>query len=154
MDVTIVEFRASTGTMLPVSGEIARYDVARLLGFELCEDRTLGFDAVGSGEYEGTHVLVKSRVVKDRTSSNHRIGQLNLDADWDLVALTIMDEDFQPMEIHIAWRDEIEEALDASNSKRAKRGAMSVAQFCIIGEMVWDTWSEQPAHTSSKACSA
>ena len=33
------EFRRTTGTMLPVSGEIARHDVSHLLGLELNQDQ-------------------------------------------------------------------------------------------------------------------
>ena len=131
------EFRSSTGTMLPVSGEIARYDVARLLGFQLCEQRDLGYDAVTAEDDEGRKVLVKSRVIVDQVKSGHRIGQLNTDADWDLVALSIMDEAFEPQEIYLASRDSILEALDQQNSNRAKRGALSVAKFMNISELVW-----------------
>ena len=131
------EFRRTTGTMLPVSGEIARHDVAHLLGLELNKDQTAGYDAIGRNEREGLRVQIKSRVVGESVKPGHRIGQLNPDGDWDLVILSLMDEEFEPLEMYEASREEIEEAMEDSNSRRAKRGAISVAKFKIIGRLVW-----------------
>ena len=49
-----------------------------------------------------------------------------------------MDEDYEPYEIYQALRDDLAAFVDASSRGRAKRGAMSVARFKIIGELVWD----------------
>ena len=38
----------------------------------------------------------------------------------------------------IKQSDDLAEYVDASSGSRAKRGAMSVARFKIIGELVWD----------------
>jgi hypothetical protein len=50
-----------------------------------------------------------------------------------------MDEDYNPYEIYRALRDDLTEYVDASSRGRAKRGAMSVARFKILGELVWDS---------------
>ena len=131
------EFRRTTGTMLPVSGEIARYDVSQHLDLELTEDRTCGFDAIGRNMRDGLRILIKSRVVGDTLKSGHRIGQLNPDGNWDLIILSLMNNDFEPMEMYEASHQEITEAISGSDSKRAKRGAISVAKFKIIGKLVW-----------------
>ena len=131
------EFRRTTGTMLPVSGEIARHDVSRHLGLTLCEDRNCGYDAIGNGVLQGQRILIKSRVVGEQIRSQHRIGQLNPQGNWDFVVLSLMDEAFQPTEMYQASREDIIDALDQVSSKRARRGALSVAKFCIIAERVW-----------------
>lgn len=131
------EFRRTTGTMLPVSGEIARYDVSQHLGMTLCEDRNCGYDAVVEQSGETLRVQIKSRVIADHVKSGHRIGQLNPDGNWDIVVLSLMDENFEPVEMYQVSREVISDALADSNSKRAKRGAVSVAKFRIIGELVW-----------------
>lgn len=131
------EFRRSTGTMLPVSGEIARYDVSKQLNLTLNEQAIKGIDAVGKEKREGLKVQIKGRVVGESAKSTHRVGQLNTDGDWDLVVLSLMDSDFQPLEMYQATREEIIEALSDSSSSRNKRGAISVARFKIIGELVW-----------------
>jgi hypothetical protein len=130
------EFRRSTGQTLPVSGEIARYDAARILGLTLCEQRTGGIDAIGNGDREGQRIQVKSRVITQDKKSGARIGQLNPNGDWDTVLLVIMDQDYEPCEIYEATREEIQEAMSDS-SRRSSRGALSVAKFKIISWLVW-----------------
>lgn len=131
------EFRRTTGTMLPVSGEIARYDVSHHLNLVLNEQAIKGVDAIGKDKREGLKVQIKGRVVGDSVKSGHRIGQLNADGDWDLVVLSLMDNDFQPLEMYQATREEILEALSDATSSKNRRGAISVARFRIIGELVW-----------------
>ena len=49
-----------------------------------------------------------------------------------------MDEDYEPCEIFEAARDDIMDEVDeAAGSKRAKRGALSVAKFKNISWLVW-----------------
>jgi len=131
------EFRRTTGTMLPVSGEIARHDVSRHLDLELNQAHSAGFDAIGRNAREGLRIQIKSRVVGDAVKPRHRIGQLNPDGDWDLVVLSLMDDEFEPLEMYQASREEIIDAIQDTNSNRKKRGAISVAKFKIIGELVW-----------------
>ncbi len=56
--------------------------------------------------------------------------------------LILMDEDYEPIEIWEAERDTITEASAETSAKRAKRGAMSVAKFKAISQLVWS--GEQP----------
>jgi len=131
------EFRRTTGTTLPVSGEIARYDVSHHLKLKLCEQRANGVDAIGTNEREGLRIQIKSRVIGDTLKPGHRIGQLNLNGDWDLIILSLMDSNYEPFEMYQATREETTEALTASDSNRKKRGAISVAKFKIIGQLIW-----------------
>ncbi len=131
------EFRRTTGQTLPVTGEIARHDVARLLDLELLEKRSGGVDAIGRGEREGMKIQIKGRLILDEHKGGQRIGQINREGEWDLVALSLMDEDYEPFAIYEASREEILESLDEVSSKRARRGALSVARFKIIGRLVW-----------------
>jgi hypothetical protein len=131
------EFRRTTGTMLPVTAEIARYDVARQLDLRLNDQHSGGYDAIGTNDREGLRVQIKGRVVGDLIKSGHRIGQLNTDAEWDLVILSLMDEYFEPFEMYQATRQEILEAMSNADSNRNKRGAVSIAKFRIIGQLVW-----------------
>lgn len=145
------EFRRATGQTLPVTGEIARYDVARLLDLDLLEKRSAGVDAIGKGERQGLKVQIKGRLILDEHKGGQRIGQVNRDGDWDILALSLMDADYEPFAIYQASREEILESLDGVSSKRARRGAMSVARFRIIGRLVWsrenglepETWSNR-----------
>lgn len=130
------EFRRSTGQALPVSGEIARYDAARLLGLTLCDQRTGGVDAIGNNQREGQRIQIKSRVITSEKKSGARVGQLNPNGEWDAVVLVILDEDYEPCEIYEAERDEVLKEL-SDQSSRSRRGALSVSKFKIISWLVW-----------------
>jgi hypothetical protein len=134
------EFRRTTGQSLPVSGEIARYDAARLLDLTLHEPRSGGIDAIGNdnGQREGQRIQIKARIVTQEKKTGARLGQLNPDGEWDTVVLVLMDDDYEPTEIYEACRDVVMDALSAAaTSKRARRGALSIAKFKNIGELVW-----------------
>ncbi len=133
------EFRRTTGKALPgVSGEIAEYDAAKLLDLELCKERRGGYDALGCGRREGKRIQIKGRVIFDEEKSGQRVGQLKLEQDWDSVVLVIMDENYEANEIYEADREDIEDAMDeAGSSARKKRGAMTIARFKIISQLVW-----------------
>ena len=133
------DYRNATGKPLGgVSGEIAQFDACKALGLDPVPPGTQGgYDAVGHGKREGKKVQIKGRVIFDEEKSGQRIGQLKLEQDWDSVVLVLMDENFEAYEIYEAERDVIEEAQSSSQGKRAKRGAMSVAKFKAISELVW-----------------
>ena len=60
---------------------------------------------------------------------------LKLDKDWDVVLLVLMDENYEPVEIHEARRAPLEAALDEATPN--KRGTVSVGRFKIIGRCLW-----------------
>jgi len=131
------KYRQTTGTALPVTSEIARFDAAKALNLKLNEDASSDFDAIGLTEPRIDELfLIKGRVLFETSKSSPRIGQLNTDKNWDRIVLVLFDEAYQAEEIYEATRDDIDEAMH-HDSNRKKRGAMSVAQFKIIGELVW-----------------
>jgi hypothetical protein len=133
------EYRRATGKTLAISNEIAKHDACEQLNLEPVEDQHVGgYDALGrEGRLAGQRLQIKARAIFDEQKSGQRIGQLKLDKHWDGVVLVLMDEEFAAREMHWASRDEIEAAVNEDNSKRAKRGVMSVNKFKIIGHLVW-----------------
>ncbi len=130
------EYRRTMGKPLPgISNEIAEHDAVRLLGLEPKASSEAGWDAVDPET--GWRIQIKSRTIFDENKGGERIGQLKMNQEWDAVVLVLMDEDYEPYEIYRALRDDLAEFVNASNS-RSKRGAMSVARFKIVGELVWD----------------
>jgi hypothetical protein len=131
------DYRRTVGHPLPgISNEIAEYDAIHLLGLESIEDKSKGFDAIDNGN--GERIQIKSRTVFDESkSSSARIGQLKMNQDWDAVVLVLMNEDYDPFEIYQANRADLEEYVGQTSSSRARRGALSVARFKIIGELRW-----------------
>ncbi len=92
---------------------------------------------MGNNHREGLRVKIKGRVIGDTVNSGHRIGQLNLNGDWDIIILSLMDNEFQPLEMYQLNHEEVVGAVASSSEKRSRRGAISVAKFRIIGDLVW-----------------
>ena len=132
------DYRRATGQALPLTGEIANYDAAQLLDLELLQPAPGGYDAVGrGGEREGVRYQIKGRAIFDDSKGGHRIGQLKLEQEWDAVLLVLLDEEYETSEIYEADRAAILEAMEESGGSRGKRGAMSVARFRNISQLVW-----------------
>ena len=51
--------------------------------------------------------------------------------------LVLLNEDYEPLEIYEAQREDILDSVSSSNSKRSNRGAISVAKFKFIATLVW-----------------
>ena len=133
------DYKQATGKPLGgVSAEIAQFDACHLLNLEpVAPGQQGGYDAIGRGQREGLKVQIKGRAILDEGKSGQRIGQLKTDQAWDIVVLVLMDENFEAYEIYEADRDEVLDALQSSDSKRAKRGVMSVAKFKAISRLAW-----------------
>ncbi len=131
------DYRRTMGRPLPgISSEIAVHDAIRLLGLKPAGGAEGGFDAVDP-EREGRRLQIKSRTIFDEGKSGQRVGQIRMEQPWDAVLLVLMDEEYEPYEIYEAEREELLEFAAKSSSNRAKRGALSVARFKIIGRLVW-----------------
>lgn len=133
------DYRQATGKSLGgVSGEIAHFDACKELNLEPVPHGTEGgYDAVGKGKREGQKIQIKARAIFEEGKPGQRIGQLKLEQDWDSVVLVLMDENFEPFEMYELSRSEVEADQANNSSNRSKRGAMSVAKFKAIGELVW-----------------
>jgi len=132
------EYRKTTGKPLAISNEIALFDAARLLNLETPEVPATGYDMIGQGQRAGLRIQIKARAVFDESKSGQRIGQLKLDQEWDLVMLVLMDENYEPSEIHEAERAAVVGSMGGQeDSQRNKRGAMSIARFKHLSRLVW-----------------
>lgn len=131
------EYRRAMGKPLPgISNEIAEHDAIRLLSLEPKPEGAVGYDAIDPQDGD-RRIQIKSRTIFDESKSGQRIGQIKMEQEWDSVILVLMDQEYEPYEIYEAERDELEEYADKSSASRAKRGAMSIARFKIIGRLVW-----------------
>jgi hypothetical protein len=129
------EYRRTTGTSLPISGEIAKHDACMYLELEPEQENQGGYDA---RDKDGHRIQIKGRAIFDETKGGQRLGQLKMEQEWDGLAMVLMDENFETTEIYLADRNAIENSMEEqTNSKRSKRGAMSVARFKHIGSLVW-----------------
>ncbi len=128
------EYREATGKTLPITAEIAINDAIRVLGLTPPGKDERGFDVMMSYRGETLRAQIKGRVIFDERRSGYRLGQLRAEQRWDVILLVIMNAVFEPEEIYLAYRDDITDVLEKSKNKR---GAISVARFKIIGELIW-----------------
>lgn len=132
------KYRKLTGKPLGITGEVAEFAAAKILGLELVKARQPGYDAVRYQNGEKIRIQIKGRCVQAGHKSGQRVGGIKLDKDWDSVLLVLLDEDFDILSIHEAERSKIKKALLEPGSKaRNKRGALSVNKFKSIGNLIW-----------------
>ena len=130
-------YRQLTGRPLGITGEVAEYEAARLLGLELATVRQTGFDAMRRDGAKIDLLQVKGRCVITH-NPGQRIGKIQLDREWDGVVLVLLNAELEPTEIYEARRPEIIQALTTPGSKaRNERGALSVSKFKSIGKLIW-----------------
>ena len=128
------EYRALTGRPLGVTGEVAEYEAARLLGLTLRPAREAGFDAFDG---QGRRIQIKGRCLRAGPNPG-LLSRIDGSKPFDAVVLVLLDESFDTIAIHEAGRQEVLRALAAPGSKsRNERGALSVNHFKSIGRMVW-----------------
>jgi hypothetical protein len=135
-------YRALTGRPLGITGEVAEYEAARLLGLDLATVRQAGYDAVRHSGDVDERLQIKGRCVLSN-KPGQRLGRLDLGKEWDAVLLVLLDADLGPISIHEVPRAAVEAALRAPRSRaRNERGALSVSKFKSIGQQVWPTPTE------------
>ena len=126
-----VEYRRTTGSTLPVSADLADYDAKRLLKMENPEEVISGVDAI----LNGLKILIKGRVIFSTAKKGLRIGQLNVNGQWDAVVLVVFDDEYQPQTIFQASRESLKQSLE-QGSKNA-RGALTLDKFKALSVIVW-----------------
>ncbi|MFB2707360.1 DUF6998 domain-containing protein [Marinobacter shengliensis] len=130
-----VRFKNLTGKPLGITGEIAEFSAAKLLGLELAEARQAGYDAIDSS---GRKIQIKGRCLPEKPGPGQRLGSIRLDHEWDSVLLVLLDQSFEVIEMWEADRPAVQEAILAPGSKaRNERGALAVSKFKQIGAKVW-----------------
>lgn len=134
-----IKYRKLTGKPLGITGEVAEFSAAQILGLELAEARQSGYDAIRNENGRTTKIQIKGRCISTNAKPGQRLGSIQLDKEWDTVLLVIMNEDLEVLSIYEARRPEIEKALLAPGSKaRNARGALAVSKFKAIGYEVWN----------------
>lgn len=132
------QYRALTGKPLGITGEVAEYEAARILGVELTPARQAGYDALErQGDREVRH-QIKGRCILDWKKPGQRMGAIDITKEFDAVLLVLLDANFEAVAIYEATRGDVLAALAAPGSKaRNERGALSVTKFKSIGKARW-----------------
>ncbi len=132
------QYKRLTGKPLGITGEVAEFTAAKLLHLELAEARQSGYDAIQKRHGKVVKIQIKGRSLPRKRNPGARIGRIQLEKEWDLVLLVLLDEDLEPIEILEADRASVTKALKAPGSKaRNERGALGISKFKSIGKKIW-----------------
>ncbi len=131
------QYRAVTGKPLGITGEVAEFWAAHMLGLILAEARTAGFDALWVRGNDVKRIQIKSRAYPKDSKKTQKIGAIKTEMTWDSVLLVILDEDLEVQGIYEAERTKIEKELKKTGSKARKRGVLTAGFFKNHGTPVW-----------------
>ena len=127
-----------TGKPLGVTGEVAEYEAARLLGVTLAPVRQAGYDAIETIAGRTRTLQIKGRCLPNGCTPGQRLGSIQPQKEWDAVLMVLLNADFSATEIWEADRGPVLAALAAPGSKaRNECGALAVAKFKSIGRLRW-----------------
>lgn len=131
-------YKDLTGKPLGITGEVAEYEAARLLGLELHLARQAGYDATEIRNGVPVRIQIKGRQVTPGSRKAGQLGSIDLRQEFESVLLVLLDDDFNAYEIHEACRGDVEIALMRPGSKaRNERGSLGIAQFKAISLVRW-----------------
>jgi hypothetical protein len=123
---------------LGITGEVAEFEAVRLLGLRFAPVRQPGYDTWRWRRGRRERIQVKGRVLLPDGKPGQRMGSIDLDKPWDTVVLVLLDEHYEATEVIEARRPAVTRALTAPGSiSRNERGALGVAKFRSIGQVVW-----------------
>lgn len=131
-------YRVLTGKPLGITGEVAEYEAARILGVELTPARQAGYDATEIRDGQTFRLQIKGRCVLEGSKPSQRMGSIDIQKEFDAVLLVLLDGDLEATAIYEAQREAVIAALKAPGSKsRNERGALGISKFKSIGAIRW-----------------
>jgi hypothetical protein len=132
------EYCMITGKPLGVTGEIAEYVAAELMGLRLAPARTHGFDAVrlrGNGKQR---IQIKGRALGKSSKRGQRLGTIKRGAPCDVVMLVLLDSaTLNPIEIWEATYAAVEKRLALPRPRARARGSLGISEFKRLAMKVW-----------------
>lgn len=134
------EYYQITNKPLGVTGEIAEYVAAELLGLELAPPRTPGYDAIRRTPQGEQRVQIKGRAYGENAKPGQRLGTIKRGSNCDTVLLVLLDNrSLEPIELWEAPYQAVEERLNLPGSRSRERGALGVSEFKRLSgaERVW-----------------
>lgn len=128
------EFYQLTGKPLGITGECGELAAAQLLNLQLADARTPGYDAI---DESGKRIQIKTRLVQDVKKLSGRMGAIKLESEFDSVMLVLMQNDYEPVAIYEASREQVKQALGKTNARSRQRGMLALTEFKSLGVQRW-----------------
>lgn len=132
------EYYRLTGKPLGVTGEVAEFVAAEILGLELVPPRTAGYDAIRRTPDGMERIQIKGRAYGEDAKPSQRLGTIKRGSPCDKVLLVLLDN--RTLEAREIWEAPIaavEERLALPGSKSRERGALGVREFKRLARPVW-----------------
>ncbi len=140
-----IEYYTLTGKPLGVTGEIAEYVAADVLGLELVAARTEGYDAIRVRSDRKERIQIKGRVCGKKPKPGQRLGTIKPGAPCDYYLLVLLDvATLEPREIWEATSIEIEKRLLEPGSRARARGALRLNEFKNRAKRIWPPQGVSP----------
>jgi hypothetical protein len=131
-------YRKLTAKPLCITGEVAEYEAARVLGVKLTPARNTGFDATERKNGSIRRLQIKGRCLLSSCKPGQRLGSIDIEKEFDAVLMVLLDENFDATAIYEAERDAVIKAIKEPGSKsRNERWALGVNKFKAIGKLRW-----------------
>ena len=123
------EYRELCGKPLGVTGEIAEFEAARILGLTLSARGQAGFDAMDT---KGRKFQIKGRL------AGRRLGTMGSNQEFDAVLFVTLDENYNAIQIFEADRISVIELLKKLAPKKPdNRAGIPIEQFKAIASLRW-----------------
>lgn len=124
------EYYRLTNKPLGVTGEVAEFVAAELLGLTLAPARTTGYDALRGNE----RIQIKGRAYGKNAKPGQRMSRIKLDATCDTVLLVLLDNaTLEPREMWEASFADVTQCLSRPGSRARERGVLGVGEFKRFG---------------------
>jgi hypothetical protein len=134
------EYYRLTGKPLGVTGEVAEYVAAEMLGLTLAEARMPGHDAIRQTSNGPERIQIKGRAYGEDANASQRLSRIKADAPCDVVILVLLDnQTLDPREMWEAPFPAVVARLAVPGSKARERGALGVAEFKRVARRIWPT---------------
>ena len=140
-------YRILTGKPLGITGEVAEYEAARILGIELTPARQAGYDATEVRDGHTFRLQIKGRCLLEDSKPGQRMGSIDIKKDFDAVLLVLLDGNFEATVIYEAPRQAVIAELAKPGSKsRNERGALGISKFKSIAVVRWQRTASVPQY--------
>lgn len=124
------EYYKLTGKPLGVTGEVAEYVAAEMLGLELAPARTEGYDAIRRTTNGEERIQIKGRAYGKDAKPGQRLGTIKRGSPCEFVLLVLLDnETLDPREMWEAPIEAVDSRLAVPGSKARERGSLGVSEF-------------------------
>src|SRR5258708_31296915 len=89
-------YRALTGKPLGITGEVAEYEAAQILGVKLEKARNAGFDATERKNGAVRRLQIKSRCFLHNCKPRQRLRDIDIRKDWVPLLSLLLHHNFHP----------------------------------------------------------